>query len=686
MKKLAFAISVILVAFMTFGLVSAVFAVARTPDLKIHIYLAADPENQALQDGTIDLNDWPLTKDWVDTWALMPSTITLDDYTELGMMEIDINNQMWPTGDDTSKFYKLSSSKSVKSVEFRKAVACLLDRDAIVTDVLKGYGYRMDVPLPPFQSAYKDDYNYSTSGVIYNFNKTRAENILDAAGFTKLGSGLRQDPLTPGVALAPITFYIRQDDSNRRTAGEMLTGELIAEGIPVNAIITERTVCYKNVMVLYNYHLYTGGWSLTSIPDAYYDLYSSFTYYGPSIGWSQNYPGFCNNGTLFGPLPSSHADAEGFDYWAMKVKYPDTVADAITSAQTAGYLFLKYCAMVPMYCSKAVKAYRTYSTYEWKGVVNNAGFGIDNYWTFLNMHQVGSGGDARIDWAFKSDIEQLNQVSSEWLWDQNVLGLMYESLVGANPFDLSPSEFFLANAGFVGTFTYGGAPATFINFTLRNNVYWHNKTGEPRRLFKASDVNFSFAYQYACGPGIAWSYPSLKEWLNCTIYDDTHVAVFYKKKSAWAYQWAGGLPMINPDTWSLVGPGADTKTYDPAKTDLNGDGIFDLFEDGTGAWIYEDYNAGNWVTLKADPSYYLTDTFISDRLAAMFHSGAGDINKEGVVNILDLSMLARSLGANPSNPGTGWNQYNIDCDLDLNGIVDIRELTTVTSNYGKTMG
>jgi len=668
MKKITFAVSVILVAFMTFELVASAFAAAQSATMQIHIYFHPDIQNAALELGTIDINDWPLTKDWIDKWALLPDDINLRDYTELGMMEVDINHQMWPTGDSGSKFYSASRPESVKAVEFRKAVACLLDRDAIVRDVLKGYGFRMDLPMPPFQSAYMDMKNYTDSQVLYNYNVTRAAKILDDALFTvNPTTQIRRDPIRGGD-LQPLIFYIRQDDPNRRKAGEMLTAELLAAKIPVNAIITEKTVCYKNAMVLYNYHLYTGGWSLSVIPDQYHDLYSSFTYYGPSIGWSQNYPGFCN--------------AE-FDSWALKVKYPDTKENAVIAAKTAGYLFLKYCAIVPMYCSKAVKAYVT----GWDGVVNNAGFGIDNYWTFLNMKKTG---DDQIDWGFKSDIEQLNQVSSEWLWDQNVLGLIYESMIGNNPFNLEPSEFFLATGGIVGTWDASGVggetSATFVNWTLRNDVNWHNVTGNPRKLFTAYDVNFSFYYQKACGPGIAWNYPSLSSFAKCEVYDNTHIAVFYKKKSAWAYQWSGGLPMINPDTWSHVPAGMATKIYDPGNADANGNGVTDIMEDGTGAWMFVSYSLGNYVYLDADPNYYLSAEFVSTRLAEMFWNGAGDVSKDGVVSILDLSYMARSLGAPPSNPGTGWGQYNEDCDLDSNGEVMLADLTVVTSNYGKTMG
>jgi hypothetical protein len=70
----------------------------------------------------------------------------------------------------------------------------------------------------------------------------------------------------------------------------------------------------------------------------------------------------------------------------------------------------------------------------------------------------------------------------------------------------------------------------------------------------------------------------------------------------------------------------------------------------------------------------------------MFWAIAGDVSEDGVVNILDLSYMARSLGASPANPGTGWGQYNPYCDLDLDNDVDVVDLATVTSNYGRTKG
>jgi len=665
----------------------------RTPNMQIHIFLHPDPENSALESGKLDLNDWPLSKEWIDRWALMPETITLRDYVEMGMMECDMNNQMWPTGCPDHKFFDPSCQWCQKALAFRKAVAYLNDRDRFVREILKGYAYRLDVPLPPAQSAYIDMYNYTSEGLIYDYNKAKAIQILEAADFKDVdGDGIRNDPrkwygpdetpdtaddvLTSASNLDPLIFYIRMDDPNRMTAGLLLADELESVGIPVKKIVTERTVCYKNVMILYHYNLYTGGWSLGTIPDQYFDLYSSYTYYGPEIGWSVNYPGFCNH---------------EFDEWATKVKYPDTIEEAQEAAKVCGYLFLKYCPVVPWWSSAAVKAYRT----GWQGVVNNVGYGIDNYWTFLNMYK---SGDDTIDWGFKSDIEQLNMISSEWLWDHNVLGLIYETMMGTNPFNLATTEFFIAEDYSLGTWEhlYEGEyiNGTVVIFKIREGITWHD--GTPLTI---EDVQFSYNFTYACGPGVAWLYPTIKDMNRTQILNETAIAIYFNHKSAWALDWAAGIPIIKAELWSKItdsegrtwrDPDFDftaVRSYDPASTDIDNDGTIDLIEDGTGAWVYGEYEKGNYITLSAYTGYYLSQSFISSRLTEMFWSGAGDVSKDGEVTILDVSYMQRALGTDVNmTHGTGWDQFNSDCDLNGDGKVTFEDYIVTTTNFGRTIG
>lgn len=638
----------------------------KTPNMQIHIYNHPDIENQALESGAVDINDWPLDKDWFDHWTLMPSQISLRGYVENSIIQIDMNNQMWPTGSSNSKFYDPADNQSVKSVEFRKAIAHLIDRETIIRGCLKGLGFRADLPLTPWQSAYMDMYNYTASGLIYDYNKTKAQEILDAAGFTSNPvTRIRRDPIKGGD-LAPIIFYIRQDDPNRRKAGEMLFAELQSVGIPVNSPSPENP-WNPWIWPPTRWNLYTGGWNLGPIPDNYYDLYSSSMYDPVHPWWSSNPLGFCNH---------------EFDEWASKVKYPATLDEAREAAIQCGRIFLQYCPSVPVWSPKAAKAYRT----GWTGVVNNAGYGIDNPYTFLNMNKTG---DGTIDWGFKCDIEQLNVISTAWTWDRKVLGLVYESLLGDNPFTLDVTELLIANGYSIGSWKGTYDPeATVVTFNIRDNVRWH---GDNASL-TIEDVAFSFNYTYQCGVEsgayVAWNCPLIIGMNRTNIVNSTAIEIYYNYQSAWAVYWAGRLPIIRKSIWENIAPGMQTKTYDPMNADANGNNVKDLLEDGTGPWTFAAYSLGNYVTLKAYDQYYLTQSFIEERLKATFHYDSGDVNEDGIVNIFDCSIMARALGTDAySYPyGSGWNQYNPACDLNKDGRIDLLDLVRVSCNYGRTQG
>lgn len=57
----------------------------------------------------------------------------------------------------------------------------------------------------------------------------------------------------------------------------------------------------------------------------------------------------------------------------------------------------------------------------------------------------------------------------------------------------------------------------------------------------------------------------------------------------------------------------------------------------------------------------------------------GDVNKDGIVNIVDLSIVSLAYGSTPTNP-----TWNPDADLNKDGTVGIEDLVTVIVDYGKT--
>jgi len=681
------AILVSLLALSSFVFPALAVSGPKTPNMLIHIYLNPDAENAAQDVGTLDINDWPLAKEWIDKWVTR-SDITMRSYAEIGMMEFDINHQKWPTGCNTHKYFDGTCTRCVCAREFRKAIAYLTDKDRYVSEILKGYAFRLDLPIPPFLTPYLTD--LAALGLLYNYNVAQAVTTLENAGFKDWdGDGVMEwkhtgtgaqagttdpegTPIGTVEELPQLLFYIRMDDPNRRSAGERLTAALKAIGVNVKAIITEKTVCYKEVMVLYNYHIYTGGWSLSVIPDVYFDLYSNETYYGPDVGWSLNYAGFCNN---------------EFYTYAYASKFPASIDAAKVAAKEAGRVFAENVAIVPLWSSAAVKAYKT----GWTGVVNENGFGIDNGYTFLRMDHAT---DNTIDWGFKSDIEQLNMVSSEWLWDHNVLGLIYDTLMGYDPFSLDFTEYAMAQSHTVGTWNPApGKDATELTFTLKPGIKFHDGT-----TVTPEDVKFTVDFLIACGPGIAWSYTSVTD-VNSVDIIGGNVRVRMNSESVWAEQWIGGLPILKKDLWGKIedaagktwtDPGFDfmaVRTYDPAKDDADKNGVADLKQDGCGPWVFENYVLGTYVSLTANTNYFETQASVDSKISNMFH-GVGDVDGDGVIGIKDIGLILRAFGTTPATGGTpgAWGAWNSAADLDKNNAVALKDLTIAGRNFGLVVG
>jgi len=398
-------------------------------NLLVHIYLDANAENADLEAGTLDVIDWALTKYWIDKWTGNPD-ITMRSYAGFHMFQFDLNNQRWPTGvtlprtydavTETYKHYQdYADPWEAKAREFRRALAYLSDKDGYIDRILKGYGYRMDTPVPtPFLAGYV---NPDVSGLNYPyiFNPAWAAIVLDNAGFIQGSTPnphydntqpwspqyLRIDPKGDwsvggaGTDLKGIIFYARLDDESRTDAAKELTLMMRKSGIPVDLRIRSEMECLDKVMTQYDFHIYTGNWGddfdLGSVyPDFLYNLHHSSVYYGGTetsyyggIDLSFNYVGFVNS---------------EFDYWAEMVKY--YWADGCElhyNADKAQEILVRDVASIPLWASAAFKAYRS----KWTGIVNIEGRGVDNEWSFMNMNN--SVGDTSVDKGF---------VGSTWDW------------------------------------------------------------------------------------------------------------------------------------------------------------------------------------------------------------------------------------------------------------------------------
>lgn len=663
-----------------------------TPNLLIHVYTDPDTEFEALGAGEIDITDWPMSKTWVDQFNQPGSGVELRSYAEIGHMEFDINNQKWPTGVETPRTYDPATgtykhyyddggtpdemdTPDERATEFRKAIAYLTNKEEIVSDILKGYAARQDTDIPyPALAGYIPP-DLEARGLIYNYDPVEAAARFDAGGFTQgttsnphydpdtPGSAqyIRTDPLAGGADLSTLKMWVRLDDPNRKEAGLRLAAQLRKAGIPMDAKVSERTVCYNNVMVIYDFHLYTGGWSLSAdAPDSLHFLFHSEGYWGGTetssfggMGWSANYDGFCD---------------DDYDYWAEGGKYgsdlgdglePYLVSEVKDSGFEAQYRMQKLVGAIPLWASLAVEGFRT----GWTGVVNYEGQGPKNGWSFLNMEKAG---DDTIDWGFKSNLETLNMITSEWVWDHFILDIIYESLIAFNPYNLAEETGMLAES-WTGLQYDSGSGLYYADFTLRDGVTFHN--GDALR---PKDVKFSLEFLKAVGPGVGWTYSDCRNFdhVDTATEDPTLganvVRVYFVSgvQSYWAVHWAGFQAIFNERIWmaanSLYGwgyvygetdwnefPGRElVRDYSPELSDVDEDGDVDLKEDGAGAWIFESMNgatvsASTAFALVANTAgtYFLSQSYVHDYIEWAFWT-RGDTTKNRVIDISDGQKIA----------------------------------------------
>lgn len=110
----------------------------------------------------------------------------------------------------------------------------------------------------------------------------------------------------------------------------------------------------------------------------------------------------------------------------------------------------------------------------------------------------------------------------------------------------------------------------------------------------------------------------------------------------------------------------------------------DQWSTGTPGWIHASYDNStstytlNWVEPQDFESHIKVAALTLVRVSPSSVVNT-DLNKDGKVNILDITIVAKAFGTK-----TGEPHWNDAADLDKNGIINIIDLTIVARDFGKT--
>ena len=646
----------------------------RVDQIRFNFSAGPTPEFTALQAHDIDITDWPLTRSWVDDLA-SDTDIEQDWFGgERGMFNLDINqNETMPdgsynpfgdptvvemtitTGPDEGLTYTAS-----RGYHFAHALGHLLKRDEFITTVLEGLGEDVYAWMPEFYGDNKlgsqasIDAGYSPPDK-HPYSPSEAANILDLAGFTDNdGDGWRDIPGT-NTELNIDFVYRFQHTPGRMEMGLWVAEELENINVDVTLDPKDGAGAFTKVMVGKNFHLYTGGWSLGLTGQHFYGIFHSSMYWDSGL--------FCLN---YG----HHNDAT-HDYWAEESYFAATQDDAMVAnwelqthwvdPEHIGSSFSVWAAMAP---KASLIPCVNHPGETWKNMVNERGFGINAYLTFLNMHPnvTTSGGNLEYGMYVSQVPGDLNPFYASWYPDYEVITKIYDTPLLYNPYhpsDLSRYMGFLAYDWDVGTWNNPDNPdfptSTVMTLKFRSDVTWHD--GTP---FTAADVNFTIAYAVEAAD-VDW-YSAVQYVHHTEVPDPYTIVVYMDVESVWTINWLGvGFPIVPKHIWEPIVETGDPYGFCP-DPQLIGTGMFKVYPHSIDPADNDYYVPFSYLLMDKNPDFYRINEWI-----------LGDLDGDGDVDYMDLFAFKEAY--------IELVTWDIDADFDHNFNVDYMDLFAFKGFY-----
>ncbi len=645
----------------------------------IHEFNDEVQEATAFESAQLDLMDWPPPKTFIDRWV-QPGEIVatgkagLSKSSSGGMFQLDLNNWNFPTNNKA----------------LRQALGYVVDRQQIVNvyagglalPICGGVGAGGSSALTCVQLGYPSSFG--------DFNPAKALQVLYEGGW--------RDANNNGILEAPngqeptLVFYVRLDDGIRRQAGDELTNTLrnlpksfVSKTGPSITVCGSSAVCKINVdervlsraqiaSIVFRgtgskvWNLYTGGWSsAASFPDAMFYLYTSgFAWSTCGGGWTPNVGGVnypCNVDPTF-------------DSIAQPLVTSATMAGVLSASRALqqygwGYASGKIAGTmptVPMYTRIAEEAFynsdvgtSAVTGAQWKGWIGQeTGFGLGEIVaniasvSLYNGQTGGAGyvsyrGQGVLDWGFKSQVQAMNPVFSEWLWDILAMQQTYDSCLVTTPlsaFDDTPSM--CSSSGETTAYNDAlGKQVTVAVYKFQDGLFWSDG-----QTATAEDFKFSIEYVQK---NSGFNFGRIQDVLKTDVIGADAArgiggtaVVYFDDVGASFLRNVGLLPVIAKHVWcpDYDGTPAHNVGYGVAPRAGCPYPSAELFPDfdftkhvGTGPYVIDSctgVSCSETITLKPNPYYTRGTAYWDVATASQLQS---DVNRDDRVNQADKDLL-----------------------------------------------
>ena len=456
-------------------------------------------------------------------------------------------------------FFLLLNNKTApwNDKNLRKAAALAIDRNNIVRTIFSGYCEPINSWLPPVSPWAMAD----SAKNIYDPAEVRA--LLKKAGYTWNLAGMLVRPngqplpkmklLAPLASVAPTTAEL----------AEQTTDSLRAVGFPVDVDPLDFSAMIAK-LDRKDYSLAVLAWSLGRNPDSLYSFYHS----AMDVAGGYNMTGTRD---------------KKLDAALLRLRYARDRQAAQKASAECQKLLADLVPSVPIYSRFSVSVISK----RWKNVLTTDKTTADNMWTLM-MAEPRDGKKRRLNMVLADEPRSLNPFAASSAYSWQVLGMIYESLLGTDPFTLEDMPA-LAASWSVRTAGAGSGEHTELVFKMRRGLKWND--GSP---LTADDVKATI--EFLKKNSVPRFFDSVKSVRSVSANGDV-LTVRMEGVSYWYLDNIGGLPcfprkvLAKIRDWQNWNPLDKSARYGPS-------GLV-----GCGPFMVEEYRPGEYVMMRKNPFY-----------------------------------------------------------------------------------